>query len=237
MRGLLRSPTASQSAAPKARAPFSHFAVRVVVLPVRQHAPVVELLAVDAAPGAELLAELDLVVARDDGDRDRRPRPWRSGSPGSRGRRRRPRRARRRRLQRVRRPAVEHAVGRGADEHVGRRRLPRQVLRLRQALVRLHPGELREAAPVGLVAPDPEARANIGSVPGRTVGSFAFPHAAVDDDLVADLDVGERRCRPRNTMPEASLPPMWKASGRLPSAVRLDDVDRGCRARPRRCCS
>ena len=65
------------------------------------------LLAVDAALGAELLAELDLVVARDDGDRDAARGRRRSGWPGSRGRRRRPRSARRRpACTRVRRPAV-----------------------------------------------------------------------------------------------------------------------------------
>src|SRR5262249_36492834 len=41
-----------------------------LILPVGKHAPVVEVLAVDAAGRAELLAEVDLVVARDDRDRD-----------------------------------------------------------------------------------------------------------------------------------------------------------------------
>src|SRR3712207_8301588 len=47
----------------------------------------------------------------------------------------------------VRRPALEHAVGGGGDEHVRARRLPGEVLRLGQALVRLHLGELGERSP------------------------------------------------------------------------------------------
>src|SRR5207249_9444267 len=91
----------------------------------------------------------------------------------------------------VRRPGHEHAIGRRADQHVGGRGLPGEVLRLRQALVLLHAGELGEAPPVGLVAPDPEARAEhrIPARPhDRVVGG---PRAAVDDDVVAHVDVAD----------------------------------------------
>src|SRR5436305_1846767 len=55
--------------AERARA-LQPLAVGGIVLPVRQHAPVVEVLADDAAFGAERLTVLDLVFRRDDGDRN-----------------------------------------------------------------------------------------------------------------------------------------------------------------------
>src|SRR2546425_10864247 len=42
-----------------------------IVLPVWQHSPVIEILAIDAAARAERLAVVDLVVRGDDGDRHR----------------------------------------------------------------------------------------------------------------------------------------------------------------------
>src|SRR6266581_6352570 len=155
-------------------------AVALRVLPVRRHPPVRELLAVDAALGAEPRAELDLVLARDDRDRDAAhgardldrlaaetagaaPDEHHVAGPDS-----------------VRRPGGEHAVRGGADQHVGGRGVPGELLRLRQALVRLHARELREAAPARLVAPDAKARAEhaIGARLDRRV--VLAPHPAVD---------------------------------------------------------
>ena len=92
-------------------------------------------------------------------------------------------------LDRVRLPAHQHAVGGGGAEQEAARRLPRETLRLGDALVRLGAGELAVAAVVRLVAPDAgglgEHRILAGQHP-RVVGS---PPPAVHDDLVADLDV------------------------------------------------
>src|SRR5207245_5358768 len=65
------------------------------------------------------------------------------------------------------------------------------VLRLGQTLVGLHARELREAAPVGLVAPDAEARAEHRIAACQYDGIIALPGAAVDDDVVTDLDVAD----------------------------------------------
>src|SRR5205809_2136001 len=102
----------------------------------------IEALAVDRAARAERLAVLDLVVGRDDRDGngagcardlDRLAAEAASATPdeydvacGN----------------RVRRPTVQHPIRGRADQHVGRGRFPGEVLRLRQALVRLDPGEL-----------------------------------------------------------------------------------------------
>ncbi len=88
-------------------------------------------------------------------------------------------------------PAVQHAIRGRADQDVGRGLFPVHVLGLRHALVRLDLGELGEAAVVGLVSPDPERRRVHRVVAGLDPRAVAAPHAAVDDDLVADLHVGD----------------------------------------------
>ena len=206
-RGLALSPSdVPERRAERARA-LGPVAVLDVVRPVRQRAPVIELRAIDAPRPRRASG---------------RTRSWR------RRRRRRPARPARARaiwiaieprppappqtstdvalLDHVRRPADEHAVRGGRDEHVRGRLLPRQVRRLRQALMRLHARELREAAPVRSRSPRSVARREHRILarlrpPGRRV-----PHPAVHDDLVADLDVRDvaadlptrrrtRRCR------------------------------------------
>src|SRR4051812_12492391 len=113
-----------------------------VIGPARELAPVIELAAIDHADGAELLAELVLAVARDDGngpraccftDLDRHRAEAASTAPDEDGLAG---------THNVRRPAMEHAIRRRTDEHVRGRLFPRQVRRLRQALVVLNFGEL-----------------------------------------------------------------------------------------------
>jgi len=55
--------------------------------------------------------------------------------------------------------------------------------------MRLHAGELREAAPVGFVTPDFEGRVVHRIVAVADGGGVAIPYAAMNDDAVADLDV------------------------------------------------
>src|SRR5271167_425528 len=55
--------------------------------------------------------------------------------------------------------------------------------------MRLHAGELREAAPVGFVTPDFEGRVVHRIVAVADGGRVAIPYAAMNDDAVADLDV------------------------------------------------
>ena len=92
-----------------------------------------------------------------------------------------------------------HGVRRPADAACGRRSRRRacgaaasshvRCGGLRHALVRLHLRELREAAPVGLVAPDAGTRGEHRIVARHHLRVVGVPQAAVDDDLVADLDV------------------------------------------------
>src|SRR5205807_7132713 len=100
---------------------------RVVVGPVGELAPMVEVLAVDEPESAELHAELALLVAAHDGhglparltdDLDRH----RAESAGA-----APHEHRIALADDVRRPAVEHAVRGGTDERRGRGFLPREV--------------------------------------------------------------------------------------------------------------
>jgi hypothetical protein len=153
---------------------------------------VVEVVAVDAAFGAELHAVVELVFAGDHGDRG-----------GARGlddldrHRAEPARAAPDQgdvafLDGVLAPAVQHPPGGGADQGVGRGFLPGHVLGLGHALLGLDLGELGEAAPVGLVAPDPEGgRVHRVAAALDPDGAVRLPLAAVHDDLVADLDVGD----------------------------------------------
>ena len=150
----------------------------------------VELAPVDHRRGAEPLAELDLVLGRDDRDGVRAVQPAQ--------------------LQRHRaEPAAgaphehvvaglhaglvdQHAVGREVDERVGRRLLPRQVLRLRHELLRLDARVVGERAPVGLVAPDLLLRAG-HRVEAVALRALAARLVAVDDDLVAGLPALDAR--------------------------------------------
>src|SRR4029453_6040629 len=193
-----------------------------------------ELLAVDRPPGADLLAEVDLVVARDHGHRDaaRRLRDLDGLAPE-------PARAAPDEddvagFHRVRGPAHQHAVRRGADQHVRRRRVPRQMLRLRQALVRLDAGELREASPVRLVAPDAEARTEHGIVAGLDGRIVGLPDAAVDDDVIAGLHRRHRAARlPHDAGGIAAADVKRRLVGPLLVArPRLDHVDRRAQAGP-----
>src|SRR5262249_29242646 len=167
-------------------------AVGLVVLPVRHHAPVPELLAVDAALGAEALAELDVRVARAHRNRNAAERAHDLDRLAAEAAGAAPHQHHVARLDGVRRPRGQHAVGGGTDQHVGRGRLPGEMLRLGQALVRLRAGELREAAEAGLVAPDAEAPAEHRIAAPLHDRIVRAPHAAVDDDLVADLHVPDR---------------------------------------------
>jgi hypothetical protein len=152
---------------------------------------VVEVVAVDAALGAELHAVVELVLARHHGDRHAA-----SGLDDLDGHRAQPARATPDEddvvlLDGVLAPAVQHAPRCGRDEGVGRGGLPGHVLGLGHALLGLDLGELGEAAPVGLVAPDPEGRGVHRVAAALTDGQVRGPLAAVHDDLVADLDVGD----------------------------------------------
>ena len=180
--------------------------------------------AVHASARAERSAELDLIVGGNDGN-------WnRSGGAGN--------------LDglaaestgatpyehdvafadRMRQPAVEHAIRGRAHEHVGGGGLPREMRRLRQTLVRLYLRELREAPPVGLVAPDPERRAEHRILAGLGEGAITIPLAAMDHDGIADLQVGDvmtdlvHNARRIGTADVKIL----ARAGLLP---RLDDVD------------
>ena len=88
-------------------------------------------------------------------------------------------------LHGVRGPAVEHAVGRRAREGGRRGLLPREALGLRQALVRLHLGELRERAPARVVAPDAERRRETRVPALGHPRVVEVPLAGVHDDVVA----------------------------------------------------
>ena len=86
-------------------------------------------------------------------------------------------------------PAHQHPIrGRGAEEEAPRF-FPGQPLGLRQALMRLGARELAVAAVVGLVAPDARALGEHGVLARAHPRIVRAPPAAVDDDLVADLDV------------------------------------------------
>src|SRR5580658_2940041 len=63
------------------------------------------------------------------------------------------------------------------------------MLRLGHTLMRLDAGELREAAPVGFVAPDFERRIVHRVVAVFDCGAIRIPLPAMHHDMVADLDV------------------------------------------------
>ena len=92
--------------------------------------------------------------------------------------------------------------------------------------MRLDARELGEGAPVGVEAPDP------GVEPGSTdPGSLGVPDAAVDHDLVADLDVRDLGADGVDDA-DASLPPMWNGSAAPAFLACPDHVTPAGRARP-----
>src|SRR5581483_4735076 len=164
---------------------------RSIILPVGKHLPVLEILAVDAALGAELLAELDFAIVADDADRDAALRLHDLNRHRTESARCAPDEHDVAFADGVRRPSHQHPVCGGTDERGSGGFLPGQMLRLGHALMRLDLGELREASPVGLVAPDLERGVVHGVVAvahGRTI---PVPYAAVDHHPVSDLDVGD----------------------------------------------
>ena len=158
---------------------------------IGHHPPVVEVLAIDDADGTEALAEVDLVVAGDDGDRAAADRggdldPHRAKAPGT-----APDQHDVIRLDNVRRPSHQHAVSGRGTEHVAARLLPSKVFGLGLTLVRLRLGELAEATVVGLVAPDLGALGQHRVASGQHPWILRVPPATMDDYLVAWLHVGD----------------------------------------------
>ena len=84
----------------------------------------------------------------------------------------------------------QHAVGGEVGEAVGGGLFPRQVLRLRHELLRLHLRELGEGAPARLVAPD-LLRGSGQRVEAVHLDVLVGGLVAVDHDLVADLPLGD----------------------------------------------
>ena len=193
----------------------------------------VELAAIDHADRAELLAELVLAS---------RPRPPRPGAPPAArddlDRHRAeaagaaPHEHRIARLHDVRRPAVQHAIRGRADEHVRRGLFPRQVRRLRHALVVLHLACTARSCPSSTRSPrSAGVGANIGSLPATHARIVGVPHAAVDDDVVADLDVRDVLAdRPHDAARVAAAD--VEVLGLALLLARLDDVDRDAHRRP-----
>ena len=182
-------------------------------VPRRRDAPVREPLAVDVALGAERLAVLALLVAAHDRDRAAagvhdeldRERPEPAGAA--------PHQDDVAGLHGVRRPAEQHPVRRGAGQRGRRRLLPREVLGLRQALMRLDLGELRERPPARVVAPDAERvrepRVAAGRAPWdrpRPTGRRARRRGRPPCTFVTSEPTAY-------TMPLASEPTMWKSVG------------------------
>ena len=189
MRGLVRSPSASQTALPKARAPLAHSPYALRVLGVGHRAPVLEVVAVDDPGRAVLDAELALGLVGHDGDG--------AAALGARDVERHAAEAARRapdeddvaRLDGMRRPPHQHPVRRRGAEQEAPRLLPGEALGLGQALVRLGAGELAVAAIVRLVAPDARALRQHRILAREHPGIVGAPPATVDDDLVTDRDV------------------------------------------------
>src|SRR5215472_684191 len=130
------------------------FAEGRVIFPMRQHAPVLEVLAIDAAFGAQSLAEFDLAIVADhphrnsprglyDLDRHRAEAP--RGAPDE---------DHVAQANRMRRPSHQHAIGGRTHQGGSGGIFPAEMLRLGHALMRLHLGKLRKTAPVGFVAPE-----------------------------------------------------------------------------------
>ena len=189
MRGFLRSPTMSQIALPNARHSAAHLLYDAGFFPVRHHAPVQIFFPVDAALGAELHAEIYFAIVADDAHRDSALGLDDLNRHASEAAGRAPNQHDVAAADDVRRPSHQHPVRGRAHQRRPRRFFPGQVRRLGHALMRLHARELREAAPVGFVAPDFERRIVHRIVAVADGGRVAIPDAAMNHDAVADLDV------------------------------------------------
>ena len=146
-------------------------------------------LAIDDALGAQFHAEIDLAIVADDADRnsafgfDDLNRHAAESARGS------PDQHHVVLAHDVRRPSHQHSIGGRAHQRRRRGFFPRKMLRLRHTLMRLHASELREAAPVGFVAPNLERGIVHRVVAVSDRGTIGIPHAAMHHDMIADLDV------------------------------------------------
>src|SRR5579885_2527088 len=164
---------------------------RRIILPMGKHPPVLEVLAVYTAFGAELPAEFYFPIIADDPDRNAAFGLHDLNRHRAESARCAPDEHHVAFADGVRRPSHQHPVCGGTDECGSGGFLPGEVPGLGHALMRLDLGELREASPVGLVAPDLERGVVHGVVAvahGRTI---PVPYAAVDHHPVSDLDVGD----------------------------------------------
>ena len=157
-------------------------------VPRRRDTPVIEVLPVDRADGAERPAELGLPLRAHDRDgptagvRDEldRERPEPAGATPDEhdvaG------------LHGMRCPPEEHPVRGPAGEGGCGRLLPGQVVRLGQALVLLDLGELRHRPPARVVPPHTEGRGQTGVAAGADPRVVQVPLTGMDDDRVPHLD-------------------------------------------------
>src|SRR5260370_40476440 len=96
---------------------------------------------------------------------------------------------------------------------------------LGHALMRLHAGELREASPVGFVAPNFEGGVVHWIVAVANRRAVAIPDAAMDHDAVADLDAGDvaaNRIDDSRRVTTADVQIRMIVLGLLPSADHVD---------------
>ena len=104
----------------------------------------------------------------------------------------------------------------------------------------LDAGELGEASPSCVSKPQMRKlllKRRVAA--GDDEGVVCVPHAAVQDDLVADLDVGDVGADgvdDAGGVAAADVEALLVA-GVARLLVHADDVDRHAEARPRRCCS
>src|SRR5262249_47245595 len=149
-------------------------------------------LAIDAADRAQALAKLDLVVGGDHRDRQTAERADDLDGLAAEPSRTSPNQHRVTGLHHVRPPAPQHAKRGRADQHVSGGRLPGQVRWFWQTLVLLHAGELREAAPVGLITPNALGGREHRILAGLDVWAVAIPDAAVDDHVIPNAKLRDR---------------------------------------------
>ena len=211
--------------------PLEPFAVAHLVLPVGQHAPVVEIPPIEAALGAQAHAVIDLVVAGDDRHGLRAGRLADLDGHGTQASGAAPDQDHVVVPDRVLAPAVQHAIGCCAHQHVGRGGLPGHVFGFGHALMRLHLRELGETPPVRFIAPDPEGWGIHGVIAGLDPGAVSAPGAAVYDHLVAHLYVGHVLADLVDDAGGVAAPDV--EFFRLALLVaRLDDIDGNTQGRP-----
>src|ERR1700722_6353124 len=158
-------------------------------VPMRHHAPVQIFFPVDASLGAELHAEIYFAIVADDAHRNSALSLDDLNRHASEAARRAPNQDDVAATDDVWRPSHQHAIGGRTHQRRSCRFFPRQVRGLGHALMRLHAGKLREAAPVGFVAPDFERRIVHRIVAVADCGRVTVPDAAMNHDAVADFDV------------------------------------------------